>query len=123
MSNPFIHAELNTTDLEKSKNFYGKLFDWKYEEIQGAEGNTYTSIGVGENKYGTGGGMLRQRMPGAPSAWMPYVLVDDIESATRKAEKLGATILKDVTEVPDMGSLSIFKDPTGAVIGLWETKM
>ena len=123
MANPFVHAELNTTDLDKSKNFYGKLFDWKYEDIPGADGITYTSIGVGENKYGVGGGMLRQRMPNAPSAWMPYILVDDVEASTRKAEKLGATVLKDVTEVPDMGSLSILKDPTGAVIGLWQTKM
>ncbi len=123
MPNPFIHAELNTTDLEKARTFYGKLFDWKYEEIPGADGIEYTSIGVGENKYGTGGGMLKQMMPGAPSAWMPYVLVDDIQAATKKAKSLGATILKDVTEVPDMGSLSILKDPTGAVIGLWQTKM
>lgn len=123
MSNPFVHAELATTDVEKSKDFYGKLFDWKYEEITGADGLRYTSIGVGENKYGVGGGMLQQQMPGAASAWMPYVLVDDIESATRKAEKLGAKILKDVAEVPDMGSLSIFQDPTGAIIGLWQTKM
>jgi predicted enzyme related to lactoylglutathione lyase len=123
MANPFVHAELNTTDVEKSKNFYGELFDWKYEEIPGAEGLHYTSIGVGENKYGVGGGMLKQRMPGAGSAWMPYVLVDDIEAATRKAEKLGAKILKDVTDVADMGSLSIFQDPTGAIIGLWQTKM
>jgi hypothetical protein len=124
MGNPFVHAELNTTDLEKSKAFYGKLFDWKYEDIPGADGFDYTSIGVGETGgYGTGGGMLRQRMPGAPSAWMPYVLVDDIQAATKKARSLGATILKDVTEVPGMGSLSILTDPTGAVIGLWQTKM
>ena len=123
MANPFVHAELNSTDIDKSKNFYGKLFDWKYEEMTGADGHSYTSIGVGENKYGVGGGMLKQMMPGASSAWMPYVLVDDIEASTKKAKSLGATILKDVTEVPDMGSLSILKDPTGAIIGLWQTKM
>ena len=123
MANPFVHAELNSTDVEKSKNFYGKLFDWKYEDMPGADGITYTSIGVGENKYGVGGGMLKQMVPGASSAWMPYVLVDDIEASTKKAKSLGATILKDVTEVSDMGSLSILKDPTGAIIGLWQTKM
>ena len=123
MPNPFVHAELNTIDLEKSKKFYGQLFDWKYDEMTGADGHTYTTIGVGENPYGVGGGMLRQMMPGAPSAWMPYVLVDDIEASTKKARALGATVLKDVTEVPNMGSLSILKDPTGAIIGLWQTRM
>ena len=123
MANPFVHSELNTTDLEEAKKFYGQLFDWKYDEMTGADGLTYTTIGVGENPYGVGGGMLAQRMPGAPSSWMPYVLVDDIEASTRKARSLGATVLKDVTEVPNMGSLSILKDPTGALIGLWQTKM
>jgi predicted enzyme related to lactoylglutathione lyase len=28
--------------------------------------------------------------------------------------------LKDVTEGPGMGYLSIIKDPTGALLGLWQ---
>jgi hypothetical protein len=68
---------------------------------------------------GTGGGMLKQLMPDSPSAWMPYVLVDDIEAATAKAEKLGAKICKGVTDL-GMGRLSIFEDPTGAILGLWQ---
>ena len=114
MANPFIHSELNTTDLEKAKTFYGKLFDWKYEEIEGADGLKYTAIGVGEtNGHGTGGGMLKQMMPGAPSAWMPYVLVDDIQAATKKARSLGATILKDVTEVRRDGLAQHLQGPDG----------
>jgi len=31
-------------------------------------------------------------------------------------------VMKDVTEVKDMGWLSIFVDPTGAMIGLWQAK-
>ena len=66
--------------------------------------------------------MMKQMIPGAPSAWMPYVGVDDIHAATKKARSLGATILRDVTEVKDMGWLSIFTDPTGAMIGMWQSK-
>jgi predicted enzyme related to lactoylglutathione lyase len=120
MGNAFVHAELNTTDVEKAKGFYGKLFDWKLEDIPMEEGMTYTVIGVGE---GTGGGMMKQMIPGAPSAWMPYVGVADIHAATKKAKSLGAEILREVTEVKDMGWLSIFADPTGAPIGLWQPTM
>lgn len=28
--------------------------------------------------------------------------------------------MKDVTEMPDMGSFSIVQDPTGSVLGLWQ---
>jgi predicted enzyme related to lactoylglutathione lyase len=118
MANPFVHVELSTTDLGQAKTFYGKLFGWKMEEITMPNGS-YTMIDVGE---GTGGGMMKQPMPGAPSAWLPYVLVDDIEIATKMAKALGATVMTDVMEVMDMGWLSIIKDPTGAVIGFWQPK-
>jgi len=122
MPNAFVHVELNTTDLEKSKAFYGKLFDWKLEDVpMGDSSNgTYTMIKVGE---GTGGGMLKHPVPGAPSAWLAYVQVDDIEAATQKAKSLGATVMKDPTEVMGVGWLSVLIDPTGAAIALWKPKM
>ena len=118
MANPFVHVELNTTDVEKAKGFYTKLFSWKLEDMPMPEGS-YTMINVGE---GTGGGMMKQMIPGAPSGWLAYVVVDDIAAATQKARSLGATVMKDVTEVMDMGWLSIIVDPTGAMLGLWTPK-
>jgi uncharacterized protein len=78
---------------------------------------TYTMIGVGE---GTGGGMMKHPMPGAPSAWLAYVSVDDIIASTKKASSLGAKIVRDVTEIPGHGRFSIITDPTGAYIALWQ---
>ena len=118
MANPFVHVELNTTDPAQAKTFYGKLFDWKMQDMPMPQG-TYTLIDVGE---GTGGGLMKQLIPGAPSAWLPYVVVGDIAAATQKAQSLGATVCKEVTEVPDMGWFSIIMDPTGATLGLWKTK-
>ena len=48
--------------------------------------------------------------------------VDDIESETEKAKSLGATLVKNSVEVPGAGWLSIIVDPTGATLGLWQTK-
>lgn len=118
MPNPFVHVELNTSDLEKAKGFYTGLFAWKLEEMPMPNGS-YTIIRVGE---GTGGGMMKHPMPGAPSMWLSYVLVDDIDGSTRKARSLGATVVKDVTEVPGAGWFSIIQDPTGAVLGMWKAK-
>jgi predicted enzyme related to lactoylglutathione lyase len=120
MPNPFCHVELNTTNVRKAKAFYGKLFAWKLKDLPNEVTGTYTMISVGRD--GTGGGIMKQLMPDSPSAWMPYVLVKDIEASTKKAKKLGAKIMKGVTEVMGMGSLSIIEDPTGAIIGLWEPK-
>ena len=117
MANPFVHVELNTTDLAKAKSFYGKLFDWKFEDMPMGPGETYTMITVGE---GTGGGMLKHPVPGAPSAWLAYVLVDDIRAATDKARSLGAKVMKEPTEVPNAGWFSVIVDPTGAALALWK---
>lgn len=119
MANPFVHIELATTDVVRAKAFYGKLFDWEMEEVPPPAG-PYTTVSVGK---GTGGGIMQQLMPDAPSAWLPYVLVDDIDAATRKARSLGADIMKASEEVPGMGWLTIFTDPTGAHLGLWEPQM
>ena len=47
MANPFVHVELATNDVAKAKAFYGKLFDWKMEDVP-MESGAYTMIGVGE---------------------------------------------------------------------------
>jgi hypothetical protein len=62
---------------------------------------------------------MKQMIPGAPSSWVPYVLVSDIEADTKKAESLGATLMVPVTDI-GMGKLSILTDPTGAPVGLWQ---
>ena len=118
MGNPFAHVELHTTDLSKAKEFYGSLFDWKLEDFPMEDG-TYTLLHVGE---GTGGGMMKNPIPGAESTWLAYVLVDDIVAKMENAKSLGATILKDVTEIPGYGWLSIITDPTGAPLGMWNPK-
>lgn len=116
MANPFCHVELNTTDMKKAKDFYSKLFDWKLEDMPGAD---YTMIKVGE---GTGGGMMPNPVPGAPSFWLSYVLVDDIGASTKKAKSLGGQVMRDVTEVGGYGQFSVIVDPTGAAFALWKPK-
>lgn len=118
MPNPFVHVELNTTDPAKAKEFYGKLFDWKLEDTPMPGGN-YTMIKVGQ---GTGGGMMKHPMPGAPSAWLPYVGVEDVHASTEKVKSLGGKVLVDVQEIPNVGWFSVIMDPTGATIALFKPK-
>lgn len=118
MANPFVYTELNTTDLGPSKAFYSKLFDWKLEDVPGM-GMDYTFIKNGDSPIG---GMMKHPMPGAPSMWLPYVGVDNINAATAKAKSLGAEIIVDVREVMGYGQMSILRDPGGATIALWQTK-
>lgn len=118
MANPFVHCELMSTDPEKSQTFFSKMFDWKFQEMPSPDGTTYSIIKVGD---GTGGGLMKNPIPGVPSMWVPYVLVDDLKTATTRLKELGAEVMKEFIEVPNMGSFTIFTEPTGAIMGLWET--
>lgn len=106
VANPFVYIELQTQALGKSKKFYAGMFDWKLEEIQGMD---YTIITAGK---GTGGVMMKKPDLGIPDNWLPYIMVDDVAASTKKAQTLGATVCKDVTEVPNMGWFSVITDPT-----------
>ena len=39
-----------------------------------------------------------------------------------ESKSLGAKIMRDVTEVPEAGTMSIIVDPTGAMLALWKSR-
>ena len=123
MANPFVHVELQTTDVAKAKQFYARLFDWKLEDVKVSDSNMpqgfeYTMIKVGE---GVGGGMMKAMgMAQAAPMWLAYVQVNDVAASTKKAKELGAEILLDATKVGDFGIMSVFRDPTSATLALWQ---
>ena len=117
MAQPFVHLELNTTDLAKAKDFYGKLFGWKFDDMDMGPSGTYSTF---KPDTGPGGGLMA--MPGVPVSWLAYVGVDDIRAATDKAKSLGATVVRDSQPVPGHGIFSVVVDPAGAAIALWQAK-
>src|SRR3954469_17131935 len=116
MPNPFAHIEPTTDNLKAAQKFYGKVFAWNLKDMPGMN---YTMIDVGG---GTGGGMQLKPMPDAPTGWMPYVQVDDVKATVAKAVKAGATAMLPFQEIGEMGSIGVFADPNGAVIGVWASK-
>ncbi|MBS1798541.1 MAG: VOC family protein [Acidobacteria bacterium] len=119
MSQPFVHLELNTTDLAKAKSFYGALCGWKFDDVDMGPSGTYSTF---KPSSGPGGGIFV--MAGAPTqkAWLPYIGVENLKSATDKAISLGATVMMREQEVPGHGWFSMLVDPTGANIALWQPK-
>lgn len=115
MANPFVHLELTTPDVPVAKSFYKSLFGWSFDEMPAGPEMTYSTF---KTDSGPGGGMFS--MPGAPTMWLPYVGVDDINDATEKASGLGARIIRGPHEIPGHGWMTILTDPTGATIALWQ---
>jgi predicted enzyme related to lactoylglutathione lyase len=112
--NPFAHIELHTDDVPKAKKFYKSLFDWKFTDIPAM---SYTMLDVGK---GTGGGVTKHMMPGAPNAWLSYVQVESVKKTVAKAKKAGGTALVEYMPIGDMGAIGVLADPMGASFGVWE---
>lgn len=55
---------------------------------------------------------------GAPPHWMAYVAVDDVDATAKKAEKLGASLIVEPQDIPNVGRFAILQDPQGATIAI-----
>lgn len=117
MSNPFVHLELNTPDLDKAKAFYAGMFGWEFQDMPMGPGSVYSTF---KPSSGPGGGAFT--MPGASNGWLPYIGVDDIHAATEKARSLGAEVFIDSHDIPNVGWFSVINDPTGCRIAIFQPK-
>ena len=108
--------DITTTNLAKSKEFYGKLFDWTFTAVE------FTDQAVEIVAGGTPIGTIRGA-DGALSTWngVVYVQVADIRASCTKAQELGATIPPGFPfDLPDgRGAIALFTDPSGHPLGMY----
>src|SRR5882672_3868821 len=80
--------DISTTDLARSKDFYGKLFDWQFTAVQGTDlaaeivagGTAIGTLRVAEGKISAFNGVV-------------YVQVTDIQASCKKVSQLGGTVV------------------------------
>jgi hypothetical protein len=123
MSDPFqtpgavSWQELMTTDVKAAEVFYASLLGWELEPAA-TEGVEYTIIKVGGRPVG-GIKTKPDYVPtGVPPHWGMYVTVEDVEATVQKARELGATVLVPTTDIPEVGTFSVLRDPQGAVFSV-----
>jgi uncharacterized protein len=112
----FCWNELGTTDAEAAKKFYTELLGWTLKAGQ-VEAMVYNEIVVNGQAVG-GIYQMGPEFGGAPSHWMPYVAVDDVDASVKRAEELGGKVCVPPSDIPNVGRFSVITDPTGATISL-----
>ncbi len=110
MSDAFVWFHNGNDKPAEAREFYEKLLGWKP-----ADGPPGMTLFAGENGPFAGLG----KKEGATAGWLPYVQVDDVDAATKKALKLGATLVKEKSRGP-AGEFSVIGDPGGAALALWQ---
>ena len=113
----FSWTDLATPDAQASKDFYGTLFGWDYEDNPIPDGGAYVMARLG----GRAAAAMFETTERHP-AWASYVTVDDLDRITARARELGANVLAEPFDVMDVGRMSTVQDPTGAVFCLWEPR-
>jgi predicted enzyme related to lactoylglutathione lyase len=114
-TNPVIHLELHTGDLQRARAFYAALCGWRPERID-AGGGSYLALELG----GTLGGGIVQCAT-TRSVWLPYVEVAAITEATERARLLGARVLLEPREGP-AGWRSVVATRAAGEVAFWQLK-
>jgi predicted enzyme related to lactoylglutathione lyase len=110
MSEGFVWFHNHSTNSNDSKTFYETLVGW-----QASDGPAGMTLFGGAKGPFAGLGTATDDVSG----WLPYVQVDDVDAATKKAVKLGAKLVSPKAKGP-AGDFSVVRDPGGAAIALWQ---
>jgi uncharacterized protein len=128
----FSWSELQTPDLEGSKEFYGKVFGWKATtmEFGGAEYTIWYTVSNNpdgefvaappeEGGTGIGGMMSNENSPeGTPPFWMAYFDVADVDATIAMAEELGGSVIAPAFDAEGVGRIAVLSDPQGAAFSV-----
>jgi predicted enzyme related to lactoylglutathione lyase len=116
MGRPVVHWEFMSKDPANVADFYGKVFEWKIRHIPEMNYRLVETGGQG----GINGGILKPEREGPwPGNMTLYIDVDDLAAYRKRIVAAGGRIHVEEQEVPGMGSLCLFTDPEGRMMGLW----
>lgn len=110
-----IWNELATSDLDKSKAFYGEVFGWTW-----GGSDEYAEPQVGGRTIG-GVTPRRPDLPAeVPDHWLVYFGSSDVDRDAAKAAELGGTVIAGPMDIPGTGRFAVVVDPQGAVFALFQ---
>lgn len=113
MPNPVVHFEIQSSQADALKSFYGDLFGWR---IDSSNPMNYGIVNTDSEGEGIGGGI--GDAAGGVNRVTFYVQVDDPQAHLDKAESMGGKTIMPVTAVMPDVVIAHFSDPEGNVIGL-----
>jgi uncharacterized protein len=117
MPNPIVHWELMVGDLDKAREFYSNVFDWKVEGLPAFPG--YPMVDPGKEPLGA---MMAKPADAPAFALNVYFGVDSVEQTLTRAVGAGGTLLVPETPIEGMGEWGMFADPDGIPIGVFHEK-
>ncbi len=110
-------VDLTTSDTERSRDFYCRVFGWEAEEPAEEFGGYFSFTRDGVRVAGC---MAKQ--PGAeiPDVWSVYLATDDAQKTLDTVVAHGGRVHVEAMPVDDLGTMAFVEDCTGAGVGVWQ---
>jgi uncharacterized protein len=120
----FCWVGLATADVAAAKAFYESLFGWEAQDLPAGAAGVFTMLRHGGEDVAI---LYRQqpeaRAAGAPPHWTSYISVEDADATASRAEELGgAAVFRAPFDVLDAGRVAAIRDPTAAIVSLWQPR-
>lgn len=106
--------ELMTKDAAAASQFYQSVFAYDIDIMPMPQGD-YHVLKTGVIPRA---GIMDSPDNNMPSHWLPYIYVEDCDATHAKAVALGAQILVEPMDIPEVGRMCMIQDPTGAMLGI-----
>jgi predicted enzyme related to lactoylglutathione lyase len=121
MKNPVQWFEIATTDLERAKSFYSKVFDLEFQFIEMPDSKMYM-FGV-PDMIGSAGCLLQstENKPSTDGSVI-YFSCEDVAVQAGRVEEAGGKLLFSKTDIGEFGFFAQIIDSEGNRIGLHSNK-
>ncbi len=124
MPNPVAHFEIYGDNPQKLGEFYQRLFNWKINPVPGMDYWLVHTVatnqqGAATEPGGINGGLMKRPMPDARN-WINYVTVKSLDDTLKRAQGLGAKVLRPKSPVPKMGWFAVLTDPEANTFAVWQ---
>ncbi|MCB1216767.1 VOC family protein [bacterium] len=114
MIHKICHVEIVSHDLEGTKDFYSKVFNWQCSDMM----PNYGGWVPGEGELG-GGFRVEEKGPDMQKTLI-YIHVENIDQSMEQIMANGGTQVMPKTKISDEhGSFALFLDPSGTCVGIW----
>lgn len=109
--------DLATSDLDRAKDFYGRVLGWTFD-VSGPEfGGYVTALVDGRPVAGL---MANDPQWNTPDGWSIYLHTADIDATLAAVVAAGGMSCGGAMDVPTKGRMAMITDVAGAMVGLWQ---
>lgn len=113
----FCWDQLLTSDAARAGPFYSAVFGWRVQTVPMGPLGTYHLFKRGALDAA---GMLQMpAQAAAPSHWLGYVAVPDVDACALAIRELGGKLWVEPSDIPGMGRFAVAADPQGASFAIF----